>query len=102
MRRESCATIAGFALGPLLLIATGAASGIGAWLLDDGLYWLAAAGLGTLKPFDRSAVPGAFKSPIEWRIDLPADKADATTVWEEMRGCKTAAAPRARSTSLVR
>ena len=38
---------------------------------------LAAAGLGKLKPFDQTPVPGAFKSPVKWRIDLPEDKADA-------------------------
>jgi phenylalanyl-tRNA synthetase beta chain len=38
---------------------------------------LAAAGLGRLKPFDRTPVPGAFESPVKWRIDLPEDKADA-------------------------
>ncbi|MGF1609186.1 MAG: phenylalanine--tRNA ligase subunit beta [Kiloniellales bacterium] len=32
---------------------------------------LAAAGLGTLKPFDASAVPASFKSPMTWRRDLP-------------------------------
>ena len=34
---------------------------------------LAAAGLGTLKPLDTSAVVGSFKSPINWRVDLPAE-----------------------------
>jgi phenylalanyl-tRNA synthetase beta chain len=32
---------------------------------------LAAAGLGTLKPLDTSAVPGTFDSPINWAVDLP-------------------------------
>jgi phenylalanyl-tRNA synthetase beta chain len=38
---------------------------------------LAAAGLGRLKPFDKTPVPGAFESPVKWRIDLPADKKNA-------------------------
>ncbi|MEE8189151.1 MAG: phenylalanine--tRNA ligase subunit beta [Kiloniellales bacterium] len=38
---------------------------------------LAAAGLGGLKPFDESAVPDSFESPIRWKIDLPAGKEDA-------------------------
>ncbi len=38
---------------------------------------LAAAGVGTLKPFNESAVPGSFDSPIKWLIDLPKDKAEA-------------------------
>ncbi len=38
---------------------------------------LAAAGLGTLKPFDAAAVPGAFDSPVRWLRDLPAGQEDA-------------------------
>jgi len=38
---------------------------------------LAAAGLGRLLPFDRSAVPGRFASPIAWRRDLPAGEGGA-------------------------
>jgi phenylalanyl-tRNA synthetase beta chain len=38
---------------------------------------LAAAGLGRLKPFDRTPVPGGFQSPVKWLIDLPKDKAEA-------------------------
>ena len=34
---------------------------------------LAAAGLGTLKPFDDAPVPGTFDSPIAWKRDLPGD-----------------------------
>jgi len=33
---------------------------------------LAAAGLGTLKPFDVETVAGAFDSPVQWHSDLPA------------------------------
>jgi phenylalanyl-tRNA synthetase beta chain len=38
---------------------------------------LAAAGLGTLKPLDDTAVAGTFASPIKWLRDLPADAGDA-------------------------
>jgi phenylalanyl-tRNA synthetase beta chain len=38
---------------------------------------LAAAGLGALKLFDAAPVPGSFESPVKWRIDLPAAKAEA-------------------------
>ncbi len=38
---------------------------------------LAAAGLGTLKPFDAAPVPGSFDSPIAWQRDLPGDLQDA-------------------------
>ncbi len=32
---------------------------------------LAAAGLGTLKPFNPAPVPSAFASPVSWRVDWP-------------------------------
>lgn len=38
---------------------------------------LAASGLGRLKDFDKSQVPGTFESPTRWLRDLPADAADA-------------------------
>jgi len=38
---------------------------------------LAAAGLGTLKDLDTSAVEGAFDSPIAWKRDLPDGAGDA-------------------------
>jgi len=38
---------------------------------------LAAAGLGTLKPFEAAPVPGTFDSPMAWRRDLPPDAEDA-------------------------
>ena len=38
---------------------------------------LAAAGLGRLRGFDASAVPGSFESPIKWRRDLPVARAGA-------------------------
>ena len=41
---------------------------------------LAAAGIGRLKPFDRSAVPGRFASPIAWRRDLPEGEAGACRI----------------------
>ena len=38
---------------------------------------LAAAGLGTLKPFDAAPVPGSFDSPLAWQRDLPGNLQDA-------------------------
>lgn len=38
---------------------------------------LAAVGIGTLKPFNQSAVKGGFESPVQWVRDLPADAEDA-------------------------
>jgi len=38
---------------------------------------LAAAGLGRLKPWDATPVPGRFESPMVWRRDLPPDRQDA-------------------------
>ncbi len=38
---------------------------------------LAAAGIGRLAPLDESAVPGSFVSPIDVKLDFPADAADA-------------------------
>jgi phenylalanyl-tRNA synthetase beta chain len=38
---------------------------------------LAAAGLGTLKPIDATAVAGTFESPIKWRRDFPDGAGDA-------------------------
>jgi len=38
---------------------------------------LAAAGLGTLKPFETPALGGFGESPIRWRRDLPGDLAEA-------------------------
>ena len=38
---------------------------------------LAAAGLGTLKPFETPALGGFGESPIQWRRDLPGDLAEA-------------------------
>ncbi len=38
---------------------------------------LAAAGLGSLKPFDRTPVAGTFDSPIQWHRDFPAGMEDA-------------------------
>ena len=57
---------------------------------------LAAAGVGTLKPFDTSAVPGTFKSPVQWRRDLPEDAGDACplVVGRSFRGIKNGPSPR--------
>lgn len=38
---------------------------------------LAAAGMGRLKPFDRSPVPGRFRSPVLWKRDLPGELGNA-------------------------
>ena len=38
---------------------------------------LAAAGLGRLRDFDATPVPGSFESPIKWRRDLPPELAGA-------------------------
>jgi phenylalanyl-tRNA synthetase beta chain len=38
---------------------------------------LAAAGLGTLKPFNADAVEGTFESPVKWRRDFVEDDGDA-------------------------
>ena len=56
---------------------------------------LAAAGMGNLKPLDTTPVPGAFESPIKWRIDLPAENADACpmVVGRYFRGVKNGASP---------
>ncbi|MDJ0948811.1 MAG: phenylalanine--tRNA ligase subunit beta [Alphaproteobacteria bacterium] len=56
---------------------------------------LAAAGLGTLKPFDASTIEGAFESPIRWVIDLPSDKAGACpmVVGRTFRGLKNGPSP---------
>ncbi len=56
---------------------------------------LAAAGLGTLKPFDATPVPGSFDSPIQWRRDLPDDAQDACpmVVGRAFRGVKNGPSP---------
>lgn len=56
---------------------------------------LAAAGLGTLKPFNPPKLKGDFASPIGVEIDLPADKADACTcfVGRYIRGVKNGPSP---------
>ena len=56
---------------------------------------LAAAGLGTLKPFDPPKVEGAFESPISVTLDFDAETADACTcfVGRYIRGVKNDPAP---------
>jgi len=56
---------------------------------------LAAAGLGTLKPFDRDAIPGTFDSPKVWKRDLPADREDACpfVAGRYFRGVKNGPSP---------
>ncbi len=57
---------------------------------------LAAAGVGTLKPFDTDAVPGSFESPIQWWRDFPDDAGDACplVVGRSFRGIKNGPSPR--------
>jgi phenylalanyl-tRNA synthetase beta chain len=54
---------------------------------------LAAAGAGRLKPFKGDAVPGRFKSPVQWRRDLPAD-ACPMVVGRSFRGVKNGPSPK--------
>lgn len=56
---------------------------------------LAAAGLGKLKPYDFSAIPGKFKCPIGVRRQLPPehDKACAVFAGRLIRGVKNGPAP---------
>ncbi len=57
---------------------------------------LAAAGVGTLKPFDTTAVPGTYKSPVQWRRDFPDDAGDACplVVGRSFKGIKNGPSPR--------
>ncbi len=57
---------------------------------------LAAAGVGTLKPLDTSAVKGSFVSPLKWRIDLPADRAHLAplVVGRYFRGVRNGPSPK--------
>ena len=57
---------------------------------------LAAAGMGVLKPFDHSAVPASFESPVKWRRDLPAEHGDACplVVARAFRGVRNGPSPR--------
>jgi phenylalanyl-tRNA synthetase beta chain len=56
---------------------------------------LAAAKVGKLIPFEATPVKGAYKSPIKWVIDLPADKADACPMvaGRHFRGLKNGPSP---------
>ncbi len=57
---------------------------------------LAASGIGTLKPFAMAEkVPGAFKSPIQWRRDFPKAAEDACpmVVGRYFRGLKNGPSP---------
>ncbi|MDA1308551.1 MAG: phenylalanine--tRNA ligase subunit beta [Proteobacteria bacterium] len=56
---------------------------------------LAAAGLGTLKPLDTSAAPGSFKSPINWRVELPEQEPPLAplVVGRYFRGVKNGPSP---------
>ena len=56
---------------------------------------LAAAGMGTLKPYSATPVKGTFESDISVSIDLPADKSDACTQFlgRKFSGIKNGASP---------
>ena len=57
---------------------------------------LAAAGLGKLKAFDRTPVPGNFESPVRWLRDLPANLQDACpfVAGRSFRNVKNGPSPR--------
>ncbi|MGE3968758.1 MAG: YtpR family tRNA-binding protein, partial [Dongiaceae bacterium] len=54
---------------------------------------LAAAGVGTLKPFDLSPVKGSFESPIRWRRDLADEAACPYVVGRYFRGLRNGPSP---------
>ena len=56
---------------------------------------LAAAGIGTLKPFDPEKIPAAFESPVKWRRDFPDGAGDACpmVVGRSFRGVKNGPSP---------
>ena len=56
---------------------------------------LAAAGSGTLKPFDDSLIEGGFDSPVEWRRDLPVglEAACPLVVGRSFRGVRNGPSP---------
>jgi phenylalanyl-tRNA synthetase beta chain len=57
---------------------------------------LAAAGLGTLKPFDPPETKDSFDSPVAWKRDLPDDAGGACpmVVGRSFRGVKNGASPK--------
>lgn len=57
---------------------------------------LAASGMGTLKPLKIEAVPAAFDSPIDVKIDLPEDAKDACSQFagRYVRGVKNGPSPK--------
>lgn len=64
---------------------------------------LAAAGAGTLKPFDTRPVPGTFDSPIGVSIDLPADQQHACPAFigRTIRGVTNGPSPKWLQDKLV-
>jgi phenylalanyl-tRNA synthetase beta chain len=52
---------------------------------------LAAAGLGTLRPFAPAPIPPAFASPLRWRIDMP--QACPWVLGRTVRGIRNGASP---------
>ncbi len=57
---------------------------------------LAAAGMGRLRPFDATPVPGTFESPIRWRRDFPEGEGAACpmVVGRYFRGLRNGPSPR--------
>ena len=52
---------------------------------------LAAAGLGTLRPFAPASIPATFTSPLRWRIDMP--QACPWVLGRTVRGIRNGASP---------
>ena len=55
---------------------------------------LAAAGLGTLKPLDTSAVAGSYESPLKWRIEAGAETYCPYVAGRHFRGVKNGPSPK--------
>ena len=55
---------------------------------------LAAAGIGTMKPFDVTPVKGSFKSPIQWKIAAGAEKGCPQVAGRMIRGLRNGPSPR--------
>ena len=55
---------------------------------------LAAAGIGTMKPFDVTPVKGTFKSPVQWKIASGAESGCPQVVGRMIRGIKNGPSPR--------
>ncbi|NDH64455.1 MAG: phenylalanine--tRNA ligase subunit beta, partial [Alphaproteobacteria bacterium] len=55
---------------------------------------LAAAGIGTMKPFDVTPVKGTYKSPVQWKIGAGAEKGCLQVVGRMIRGLRNGPSPR--------